>query len=726
MSALSGTTLSVSGTSVLTGGANINGTTNTNNLNIINNSNFTQSGIGTFSTGTGAVLLNGATTTQSTLVVGTDLTVNSIINMNAPNGILKLPSGRQITNVNDVVDNTSNQSVAGVKTFTGQIVANAGINAGANSITCGSLTCSSETDSGVLTVTGQLNANGGIVTSNSNINAGTGSITCGSLTCSSETDSGSFTVGGTLYLGSGATNYLQLLQSSNAIYYDFLQSGGSHNFRYVYSGGSTSILSMSNTAVNMYQPLSTNNNNINAGTGTVSCGKVASTTDLFFTATNGENIMKLGGDNSSEILQLYKNSVGSISNQGNSYMSIRQDMGSDQGIIVGIDAASFSQFNSQAYIDTIRGGVSGNTPLNLKVIGTTVMQLATNGITAYQPISTNNNNINAGTGTITCGANFNIGAYGTSNMLQYSNGQLYFTNNASTAASSANANAGFNFRNLYFNGTGNSYQNFLLINDKTDGTNYYNNNLLPILASGGITSSGLITANANIKVTGSVNPRIDFYDTLSPTPNRYFFSAYQGGNSFDIGMDQGAGAGHTINIMPDGSAKLSVSATAITATPNITANGGITIPTGQVITLPTSYSSAPASTALGGNVGTTVISAVTFTSGTIANIGTGITVPAGVYMFSYYIPIVSTSTNSITYINYGFSSSSSSFATYTTSQSSSFATQNITTTPYQISGSTYVTYLSASSTIYFLINMTFSGAGTVKATNIQYQATRIG
>jgi len=161
MSSITGLTLSVTNTSTLTGGANITGTCNTNNLNILNNSNFSQSGSGTFSTGTGAVTLNGSVVCSTTSSFTGLATFNGGILL--PTGkTLTFPSGRVISTTNDVVDNTSAQTIAGVKTFSSQIIANGGINAGSNSITCGSLTCSSENDTGALTVTGQINANGGL------------------------------------------------------------------------------------------------------------------------------------------------------------------------------------------------------------------------------------------------------------------------------------------------------------------------------------------------------------------------------------------------------------------------------------------------------------------------------------------------------------------------------------------------------------------------------------
>jgi len=66
-----GGTLGVTGTSTYTGLATFNG-----GATVANNSNFSQTGTGTFSTGTGAVSFNGATTVSgaNTLTVGTGAT----------------------------------------------------------------------------------------------------------------------------------------------------------------------------------------------------------------------------------------------------------------------------------------------------------------------------------------------------------------------------------------------------------------------------------------------------------------------------------------------------------------------------------------------------------------------------------------------------------------------------------------------------------------------------
>jgi hypothetical protein len=321
-------TLSVSGTSTLVGGANINGTTNTNNLNVINNSNFSQTGSGTFSTGTGAVTLNGGVICSSTSSFTGLATFNG--NILLPSGkSLTLPSTRVINATNDVVDTANSQTVSGQKTFSSQIIANGGINAGSNSITCGSLTCSSENDTGALTVTGTLNANGGIVTNGANINAGIGSITCGSLTCSSENDTGALTVTGALNANGGiVTNNAGINAGSGTLqagsiksqvvsgtytgvnsyfftngdvygttYFDNPQANSSINLRIGTSLPTIATVNTSGLSIN--GTITSNNNNINAGTGTITCGSLtcSSETDTgtltvggLLTANNGISI----------------------------------------------------------------------------------------------------------------------------------------------------------------------------------------------------------------------------------------------------------------------------------------------------------------------------------------------------------------------------------------------------------------------------------------------------
>ena len=145
--------------------------------------------------------------------------------------------------------------------------------------------------------------------------------------------------------------------------------------------------------------------------------------------------------------------------------------------------------------------------------------------------------------------NLNITGFGTTNMLQYSNGQLYFTNNYTTTASSANANSGFNFRNYYNSGGGNTYQNFLLINDKTDSNNYYNKSELPIWA------------NNNVNVYGGSNPRINLFNN-NASAVRFFVSGTS--NSLDIGSDTNA-SGTSLNFTVDGTtAQMQISASQIT------------------------------------------------------------------------------------------------------------------------------------------------------------------
>lgn len=68
-------------------------------------------------------------------------------------------------------------------------------------------------------------------------------------------------------------------------------------------------------------------------------------------------------------------------------------------------------------------------------------------------------------------------------LFQYTNWQLYFTNNETSQSGTTSSNSGFIFRNRLFD---TSYQTYLSINDLV-GATYYNNNGLPILATGGLT-----------------------------------------------------------------------------------------------------------------------------------------------------------------------------------------------------------------------------------------------
>jgi hypothetical protein len=253
-------------------------------------------------------------------------------------------------------------------------VANGGIYAGTQAITCGSLTCSSESDTGALTVGGVLTANNGIVTNGKDIRIGN-----------------AFYYGFCLNLyNSAQTANSQLYATGNNIVFDNDQLNGEFFFRYNPQTGGSGIVNMleMNTSAITTTPIL----NANGGIVVPSSKTISSTSDLVFTATNGENIMALGGTSSNEILNLRKNTVGSF---GNSYITITTDSSSDQGILMGIDNTA-AQFNGQAYIDTSRAGVAGQTPLHLKVVGNDIMLLTTTGITAYQPITCNGTTANAG------------------------------------------------------------------------------------------------------------------------------------------------------------------------------------------------------------------------------------------------------------------------------------------------------------------------------------------
>ena len=259
MSALTGLTLAITNTSTLTGGANITGPCNTNNLNVINNSNFSQSGSGTFSTGTGAVSLNGNVVCSLTSSFTGLATFNGNILL-PTSKTLTLPTGRVISNTNDVVDTTSGQTVAGVKTFSNQIVANGGINAGSNTITCGTLT-----------VGGLLTANNGIFIANnksiSTNDTGGALLFTGLGFSSTYAPNTGYGLGLTMNQNSNGEVSLFSLKNNSA-------NAGGFSFYDYYTTTPTKTLLAS---LNISTGLTTNNLPINTGTGTITCGSINAT-----------------------------------------------------------------------------------------------------------------------------------------------------------------------------------------------------------------------------------------------------------------------------------------------------------------------------------------------------------------------------------------------------------------------------------------------------------------
>ena len=167
MSSISGSTLSLTGVATVNGLAVASGSTT---LGTVQTGNFSQTGSSTFSTGSGLISLNGTVNTSGAVSVGGSLGVSQVINANgglnagsstiqttglvssgtgtfsglltANGGVtsssskiegqtikatttLTLPSGTNITSSNDVVDVANSQTISGAKTFSSAITANA-------------------------------------------------------------------------------------------------------------------------------------------------------------------------------------------------------------------------------------------------------------------------------------------------------------------------------------------------------------------------------------------------------------------------------------------------------------------------------------------------------------------------------------------------------------------------------------------------------------------------
>ena len=233
------TTIATGGLTITSGtlavGANAITSTGTMSVGAITtNGNFSQTGVTTFSTGSGAVSLNGATTiatggltiTSGTLAVGANaITSTGTMSVGAittngnfsQTGVTTFSTGSGAITLNGAttISNTNTLSVGGATTITGLLTANGGITmgggtlaVGANNMTIsGNITQSSTgsitTGSNGLTANGVITANGGITTANALTIASTGTNTGITL---SPNGTGTVTIGGTLPTITTATN----------------------------------------------------------------------------------------------------------------------------------------------------------------------------------------------------------------------------------------------------------------------------------------------------------------------------------------------------------------------------------------------------------------------------------------------------------------------------------------------------------------------------------------
>jgi hypothetical protein len=207
----------------------------------------------------------------------------------------------------------------------------------------------------------------------------TGTLSCGSIYCDSSNNS-TGTPAILVNCNSGNTDAMIILRNQNTTDGGItwlLDSGSSGagigaNFAIYDVTNSATRLSISNTTGDVTIPNLLNTN-----------GGIASYGDLTITANAGNNIFTLSGSGYDQIASFQKSAVATL---GISYITVLQDNGSPQGILVGVDATNYPQFYAHAFIDTSTGGVGSITPLDLKVNGTTIMELTSTAVGCYQQL----------------------------------------------------------------------------------------------------------------------------------------------------------------------------------------------------------------------------------------------------------------------------------------------------------------------------------------------------
>ena len=644
MSSIAGSSLSITGTSTLNG-LSVSGSTAVGAIQA--SGSFSQSGTSTFSTGSGLVSLNGPTVTSSTVSVGTNLTVNgtsALVGITTVSGLLQanggvnagsatiittgtvncgtlivgsggetdtgiltvtgllsanggltvnstktltLPSNRAITSSNDVVDTSNPQTIAGVKTFSNQIIANSGIDTGGGSITCGSLTCSSETDTGALTVTGTLNANGGIVTNGANINAGAGTLQAGAIR--SQVASGPYTGLNSYFFTNGdvyGTTYFDNPQASSSINFRIgaslptfatintngLSVNGSITTNNVNSNSGTKlVLNSSNTSgillsqsgggvgigrssvANGYTldvdggavngAIITNNGAINAGSGTITCGAINNSGII--TSTNYWSLNNTAKTNTNTIflsnsssgsgatsqfkLQQYDNGTGAGS-MGTLFLSRTT---ANDLVILGSNGYVGINTTTPAYQLDVNGAINCTSITCRSETDTSVLTV-TGALNANGGIVTNNGAINAGTGSITCGS------INTNSILANNNCNVYFPSSLPTTSNNSglgllwNVTSGLIDTALLAYGQGGAVPGFTFYSVYM-GAN--TRSLLATIGAGGSSFNTSLTVGQTLTANGGIQSNGDI--TLGNT-NKIIFPNVNALNYIASGPSDGA------------------------------------------------------------------------------------------------------------------------------------------------------------------------------------------
>ena len=222
MSSISGSSLSITGSTTLNGLSVASGSTT---LSSVQTENFSQSGASTFSTGSGLVSLNGQVISNAGVVVGTDLMVNgtsSLIGATTVSGVLQANNGIKIpVNKSIYLSTDNNNYITNSSTGSGSITYATFDSGKTHDFYCynGSkiytISSSGTTTNGTGTFSGALTANAGVTVPSGQVINANGGLNAGSSTIQT---TGTVSGGtGTFSGGSANANFegLTLLTTAN-------------------------------------------------------------------------------------------------------------------------------------------------------------------------------------------------------------------------------------------------------------------------------------------------------------------------------------------------------------------------------------------------------------------------------------------------------------------------------------------------------------------------------
>ena len=361
-------------------------------------------------------------------------------------------------------------------------------------------TTSNLTCNGILTSGGIINANAGITTNNQNINIGSGTIQGGSI--KSQVNSGTYT-GVNSYFFTNGDVY-------GTTYFDNPQANSSINFRIGSSLPTYAVINTSGLSIN--GTITSNNNNINAGTGTINCGTLNCTSE-----TDSGSITCSGFTST-------KNSSGSVGNVIGGFYDNNTSAGSSI-IQVGNNIALGTAQFGVSYTSTVPWGLIGG-------VGATNNYLTFDGNGYYfgafqKPPNSSTYKLQVDGATYANGGLTSNGTVNIQNGSTLSNSVLQIT--PQSTFTSINCTNGTNSltQPLVLNNN-NGYG--VCINTSTPQTGYQLTVNGSIYAGGGLTANGGLTmgANQNINLSSSVSAPSS--TQLGYTNNGNMVPSYSGGN----------------------------------------------------------------------------------------------------------------------------------------------------------------------------------------------------